>query len=122
MIKPLRMQGAKATVARDIKEERTKEAHKEPLDEQSTQECCAPMASANGPSLDRPTLSFAVKGWAMTITGPTEVWGDASPGLVIDKREGLGRKHGNDTSLLLIQEAAAEKRFGYHKTFGRLDQ
>lgn len=56
-------------------------------------------------------------GW--NISG--EVWGDASAAMGIISRIGLGKTRHIDTSLLWIQQTAAEKRLRYEKVLGKLN-
>ena len=48
-----------------------------------------------------------------------EVWGDASVALGIINRNGLGKTRHIDTSLLWVQETAAQQRLRYSKVLGR---
>ena len=50
-----------------------------------------------------------------------EIWSDASAALGIISRTGLGKTRHIDTSLLWIQQTAAEKRLKYEKVLGKLN-
>ena len=65
------------------------------------------------------TLGFISIGKDMNYKLGGRVWGDASEALGIIHRRGLGRTRHIDTSLLWVQQVAAERRLAFAKVLGR---
>ena len=65
------------------------------------------------------TLGLISMGTDMQYQFGGKIWGDASVALGIIHRRGLGRTRHIDTSLLWVQQVAAEKRLAFAKVLGK---